>query len=64
MRTDNDGSRSYPYKFRKLRPWVLGWVNYVQARRTYATYIPSNDSNDNRCLKIIDRLMQMDAEGE
>ena len=64
MRTDNYGTRVFKYKFRKLRPWVQGWVDYVQVRRTFATYIPSNDPNDNRCLKILDRLMQLEAEDE
>jgi len=62
--SDNYGSRPYPYKFRKLKPWILGWANYVQVRRTFATHIPSNDPNDNRCLKILDRLMQLEAENE
>ena len=64
MRKDIYGTRVFKHKFRKLRPWVLCWVQYVQVRRTFATYIPSNDPNDNRCLKILDRLMQMGAEDE
>ena len=62
--SDNYGDRPYPYKFRKLKPWILSWVLYVQERRTFATHIPSNDPNDNRCLKILDRLMQLEAEDE